>query len=100
MATYRFLTDHMLPGGAYVHAGTTLTMPDDWVPSGAVDPLDTAAVKAFHAAGPQTVPLIRGQWSDVFVAAPVTYWKATPGTNHTQWELTGTLGAGLPSIRT
>jgi hypothetical protein len=102
MAQYRFLTDHMLPGGGYVQAGTTLstvdvggTLPTNWVPSNAVDPLDSPAVNAFYARGPQITPLIRGQWSDVFVAAPKTYWKQIPATN--QWQLTG-LGSALPPI--
>jgi hypothetical protein len=102
MSTYRTLSDIYL-GGAAILAGTILStqdvgggLPVNWVPPAAVDPLDTAAVTAFYAAGPQIMPiLIRQQWSNVFVAPPVTYWRQISGSN--QWQLMG-LGANLAPI--
>jgi hypothetical protein len=103
MASYRFLSDAYV-GGAHILAGTVLstqhvggTLPNDWRPPGAVDPLDAPAVSAFYAAGVQPPPLVRSQWSTVFVAAPVTYWKPTG--NGSLWVLTG-LGAGYAPIAT
>ena len=103
MALYRTLVDVYI-GGAHILAGTTLTLPDNFVPSAAYDPLDTPAVNAFYAQGPKPPPLARTQFSTQFVAGPVTYWKATPlppgaptGSSLTSWQLMG-LGAGLPPI--
>jgi hypothetical protein len=100
MAQYRFLVDCFI--GSYILAGTTLStqdvggsLPSNFVPPAAVDPLDTAAVNAFYAAGVQFTPLVRQQWSDVQVAPPITYWKPIPGGPF--WQLTG-LGAGKPPI--
>jgi hypothetical protein len=103
MASYRLLVDHFLPGGAYIPAGSIVstvdvggTLPVNWI-SNAVDPLDTAAVNVFYAAGPQIMPiLVRQQWTNVPVFTPVTYWRQLPGGSK-QWQLTG-LGAGLPPI--
>jgi hypothetical protein len=95
MARYRWLQDGYV-NGAYYHAGDIMQTADDWVPSAALDPLDTAAVTALYNAGPQTMPLlIRQQWSHAPVSPPLTYWKQIPGTN--KWQLTG-LGSGYPSI--
>jgi hypothetical protein len=65
MSVYRLLQDHVLPGGAYVLAGTIVStvdvgggLPTNWVPSGNCEPLDNAAVTAFYAAGPQFPGLI------------------------------------------
>jgi hypothetical protein len=110
MAQYRFLVDHYI--GGYYSAGDTATtadvggsLPANWKPTGGCDPLDTPAVNAFYAAGPQATPLIRTQWSTIFVAAPATYWKGTslppaPGTGVsplTSYQLTG-LGTNMPPI--
>ncbi len=99
MATYRALQDMWLGGNwPYVTAGTILTdgpggnLPNGWVPNGAVDPLDTAAVNAFWAAGPQIPGLIRSQWT--FIAPPVTYWVPTGTPGLRQYKLTGP-GAAL-----
>ena len=97
MATYRTLVDVYL-NNAHILAGTTLTLADNFVPSAAFDPLDTPAVTAFYAAGPQPPPLVRTQWSTQFVAPPTTFWKSTtiqPGLPYQTWSLTG-LGSNLP----
>jgi hypothetical protein len=90
MAQYRALQDCYL-AGAYVNAGDIVTLPNTIIPPAAVDPLDTPAVNAFFAAGPQLCGLIRQQWSTI-IAPPVTRWIPGPGAN--QWQLTG-LGAAL-----
>jgi len=71
MATYRTLVDVYI-GGQHILAGTTLTLADNFVPSAAYDPLDTPALNAFYAQGPQSTPLARTQWSTQFVAPAVT----------------------------
>jgi hypothetical protein len=111
MAQYRFLTDHYI-GTTYILAGTTAstadaigggTLPINFRPSGNCEPLDTPAVNAFYAQGPQLLGLVRPQWATIPVNAPVTYWRGTPlpavpGANAgTSWQLTG-LGANLPAI--
>ncbi len=101
MSRYRFLADHSIDG-EYYEAGTTAstadaggTLPVGWVPSGNVDPLDTAAVTAFWSAGPYLCGLIRQQWSGIYVAPPVTYWTPTGTPGLREYKLTG-LGAALP----
>jgi hypothetical protein len=91
MAQYRALQDCYF-GGAYITAGDTVTLPNSFVPPGALDPLDSAAVTAFFNAGPQLCGLIRAQWATQFVAPPVTRWVSGPGSN--QVQLTG-LGSGM-----
>jgi hypothetical protein len=102
MSTYRFLQDHYVNGVAYL-AGTTAatydvggTLPVGWVPTGQVDPLDTAAVNAFWAAGPQLTGSIRTQWSNLAVAPPLTRWvdRVIPNL-YREYVLNG-LGTGLP----
>jgi hypothetical protein len=102
VSTYRFLQDAYI-GTQYFQAGTTAatadvaggTLPIGWKPGVCVEPLDTPAVNAFYAVGPQTPILIRQQWSTISVSSPVTYWKQIPG--GMMWQLVG-LGAGLPPI--
>jgi hypothetical protein len=94
MATYRLLND-FYSGGVYSYAGDIITTPDNFIPSAAMDPLDTPAVNAFWRAGPQITPLVRQQWSTVAVNPPVTAWRQLPGGN--RWQLTG-LGSSLPPI--
>jgi hypothetical protein len=102
MARYRWLQDGNV-NGFYFNAGDIAatadaggTLPVNWVPPAAVDPIDTAAVNAFYNAGPQTFSiLIRQQWSTAPVSPPVTYWQQISGGK--LWQLTG-LGAGLPPI--
>jgi hypothetical protein len=107
MSQYRFLSDHSI-GGQYYPAGTTAStadvvggsLPVNWVPSGAVDPLDAPALTAFFNAGPQ-VPLnpIRTQFTGIDVIPATTAWKPVPGTATPtrSYKLTG-LGAGLPAV--
>jgi hypothetical protein len=91
MAQYRALQDCYL-AGAYYLAGDTITLSNNFIPPGAVDPLDAPAVTAFFNAGPQLCGLIRPQWSGQVVGPPVTRWVPGPGAY--QWSLTG-LGAGM-----
>jgi hypothetical protein len=103
MASYRWLQDGVGPSGHYFNAGDIVStsdvgglLPANWVPPGAVEPLDASAVAAFYAAGPQIMPLlVRQQWSGIPVSPPATYWRQIPGGR--MWGLTG-LGAGLPPI--
>jgi hypothetical protein len=60
-----------------------------------VDPLDTPAVNAFYAQGPQLLGLVRGTFG--FVGAPATYWNPTVVAGSLKWSLTG-LGVGLVPI--
>jgi hypothetical protein len=85
MAVYKLLADHVL-GGSVVPAGTTITMPDDWQPSGAVEPIDSVAIQKFWDAGPVPCPLVRAQWSTQVVAAPKIFWKRYDANS---WVLTG-----------
>jgi hypothetical protein len=98
MAQYRWLQDGYV-NGFYYQAGDVAstanaggTLPNTFIPPGAVDPLDTAAVTAFFNAGPQICGLIRPQWSTQVVTPPVTRWIPGPGAS--QMQLTG-LGAGM-----
>jgi hypothetical protein len=91
MAQYRALQDCYI-GGAYITAGDTVTLPNNFIPPGALDPLDSAAVTAFFNAGPQICGLMRPQWSTQVVVPPVTRWVPGPGLG--QVQLTG-LGAGM-----
>jgi hypothetical protein len=103
MSTYRFLQDHYDANGRYYQAGTTAStqdvggsLPTGWVPTGQVDPLDTAAVNAFWAAGPMLCGAIKTQWSNLAVAAPVTRWTDRVIPNlYREYVLNG-LGTGLP----
>jgi hypothetical protein len=94
MAQYRLLSD-FYNNGAYFNAGDVITLPDNFVPSAVFEPLDSAAVTAFYAAGPQPGPLVRAQWVNNPVSMPATYWRQIPGGRF--WRLTG-LGAGLAPI--
>jgi hypothetical protein len=105
MSAYRFLQDHSI-SGAYYQAGTVAstadvggTLPVNFQPTGACEPLDAPAVAAFYAMGPQLRALIRQQWVGLPVAKPVTYWipnptPTQPGNSAREYVLTG-LGAGL-----
>jgi hypothetical protein len=102
MSIYRLLADHLIPvgGGMIVSAGSIQStadvgglLPPNWTPSNAVDPLDTAAVTAFFAAGVQVWPGCTIGVNGFLTAAPKTYWRITDRVSD-QWSLTG-LGAGL-----
>jgi hypothetical protein len=100
MSAYRFLQDHSI-SGAYYQAGTVAstadvggTLPVNFQPTGACEPLDAPAVAAFYAMGPQLRALIRQQWVGLAVAKPVTYWipnptPTQPGNSAREYVLTG-----------
>ena len=110
-AQYLLLRPHWI-NNTYYDAGTVLTegslytagvLPTNWVPTLAVDPLNTRAVNAFYAVGPRR----GGYYEDInwwaYIITPlnpmiqaVTYWKNTSGNT---WVLTG-LGANLPPVTT
>ena len=102
---YRLLVPHTLKGGVYYEANSIVTeaveIPANWVPSLAVDPLNTRAVNAFYAAGPRrggyyedvnNLPYIQFAFNTPI--APATFWKNTFGNT---WVLTG-LGSNLPPV--
>jgi hypothetical protein len=107
MAKYRFLQDHYV-NGCYWPAGTVAStadvvtgpaLPTNWVPTPNVDPLDTAAVNAFYAAGPNKRVFQFGTLS-FQVAPPATYWIATPQPSNpsvVQFTLSG-LGSGKAPV--
>ena len=90
---YLFLRPHYI-NDVYLPVGTVWST-YNWVPTLAVDPLDTAAVTAFYNAGPRDGGIYEDTnfWPGASSRAPVTYWKIVPP----YWTLTG-LGAGLPGI--
>jgi hypothetical protein len=92
MATYRVIADLFLPGCIYASAGEILSdgpggkIPVGWVPpTGAVDPIDAAAIAAYQAVGPQgqddaepnrwNAPWGWSRWSGVTYAPAVHYWR-------------------------
>ena len=100
MAQYRLLADHVI-GQALVLAGTVVAtadvggiLPTNWQPSGAVDPLDSAAITAFWNQGPHLLPgPIRPRWATQPVNPPAIYWQPF-NLALTQYQLTGA-GAAL-----
>jgi hypothetical protein len=105
VSTYRFFQDAYV-ANQYFPAGSTAAtsdvgglLPAGWVPGPYVDPLDTAAVNAFYAAGVQQ--LLTSQFGTLsFQVRPIaTYWKATaiPGSPAMSYQLTG-LGQALSPI--
>jgi hypothetical protein len=108
MSSYRFLQDAYI-GGLYFPAGSTAAtadagglLPTAWIPGPFVDPLDTPAVNAFYAAGPQRAAKQWGGTNGAPGPKPATYWLASPqGANPSVmlWSLTG-LGIGKAAIFT
>jgi hypothetical protein len=92
MPRWRILND-IYVGGIYYTAGELVDLPREWVPTGAVEPLDNDALDAFYAAGPQQPDLIRPRWTNDNAQLPRTYWRQIPGSP--RWTLTG-LGVDLP----
>jgi len=97
---YLFLRPHYISDQT-INAGETRAA-YNWLPSLAVDPLDTTAVNNFYAGGPR----VGGQYEDLNLfqlpfytggsqpIRPVTYWiQSAPRT----WKLTG-LGVNLAPI--
>ena len=73
------LSPRSLLVGPTIRLGTTAstadvggTLPVDWPPTGAVDPLDATAVTAFYARGPQMGAMVRQQWTGIAVMPAVT----------------------------
>jgi hypothetical protein len=108
MARYRFLQDCVDRNGIYYQAGTIAstadvggTLPTNFIPPPAVEPLDQAAANAFFAAGVKLFSLIRPQWTGIPVTPPTCKWIPNPNptggpTNpYREWILAGPLGAGL-----
>ena len=100
MSVYRFLADHYTDGG-FVQAGSVAStadvggiLPAGWQPTGAVDPLDQAAVAAFYNQGPQVGWPVRQQWSGIGVSPAVTRWVLVDPNSRT-YSLVG-LGIGMP----
>jgi hypothetical protein len=96
-AIYAVVAPTQLPDGTVVTCGTTLTeganIPFGWLPPPTVDPLNTAAVNAFHAEG---VQFLAYGFNQSYCQVPATYWKGVPGAPGF-YALTG-LGAGLGAI--
>lgn len=117
MSQYRLLTDHyianqILQGGTIQStADVGGLLPVGWIPTPNVDPLDTPAVNAFYAQGPQFTGLVRSVLVGIPVVPPVTYWKELvdtpwskgfstafgPRTGSHLWSLTG-LGSAMAPI--
>jgi hypothetical protein len=107
MSAYRFFQSAYV-ANQYFPAGTVAAtadvgglFPTGWVPGPYVDPLDTAAVNALYAAGPQLLLTFQFGTLSFQVRPPATYWKATaiPGSPAMSYSLTG-LGIGLSPICT
>ena len=99
MSAYRFLQDCYVGTQLYLAGSTASTadvsgsLPTGWVPNGAVDPQDNAAITAIWNAGPQLCGLVRPQWSTQAVNTPAIYWQPF-NLALTQYQLTGA-GASL-----
>lgn len=86
-AQYRLITPHTI-GATFYDQDTIVTegfeLPINWVPSLAVDPLNSPAVDAFYAAGPRSVRLPdEFAWQRRVMTAPITYWLLTPPNKYT-----------------
>jgi hypothetical protein len=103
MSKYRFLSNAYV-GGLYYQPGDIAstsdaggTLPTNFKPGPFVDPLDTPAVNALYALGPQ---FLDWEWGldGLQTSPPITYWKPTSiSGGRTSWSLTG-LGIGLQAI--
>src|SRR5215469_6741946 len=108
-ASYRLLCPHYI-GGVWYAQNTVVAegagLPFGWVPTLAVDPLNSEAVDAYYAAGPRNIayeanpdfggaywPPVTGRIQDVMPAAATHWVKLT----ETLWRLTG-LGANKPYV--
>jgi hypothetical protein len=99
MSSYRFMSAHFI-GNRYYAAGETAStrdviggsLPLNWPPTPASEPLDAPAVAAFWAAGPWPESQI-----DLFQAPPATYFAGVAGTSSPtkMYSLTGPLGVGF-----
>jgi hypothetical protein len=80
-AKYLLLVPHYLPTG-YALAGETVTegieIPFGWMPTAAVDPLNSQAIQAFWNAGPSPVAGIEYSidfYPFISSQKPVVYWQ-------------------------
>ena len=100
MSKYRFFQDAWVGTNNYTAgdiastADVGGTLPTNWVPCVAVDPLDASAINAFWQAGVQLPGLVRQQWNGIPVAPPLIYWKPFNLINAVSYQLTGA-GAAL-----
>jgi hypothetical protein len=103
-ALYKLLRPHYLQywrdAGELIFEGVDI--PNGWVPTLSVDPLNTAAVNAFYAAGPRDGGIYEDTnlWPGGFpVIKPATSWHIIPGTPFWQayWALSG-LGVSLAPL--
>ena len=62
MARYRW-TQPGYAYGAYFDAGEIATLPNDFVPPAAAEPLDADAIAAYHRAGVQFAPPAQQRWT-------------------------------------
>jgi len=101
LSRYRFMSAHFINNRRYDPGEIASTsdivggsLPLNWIPTPAADPLDPSAVAAFWSAGPWVESQI-----DLFVAPPATYFAPVPGTAtpNRLYALTGPLGVGFPS---
>jgi len=110
-AQYRLIQPHYLANNRRYEVGETIRetdntgpgdVPSGWVPSLAVDPLNSQAATAFYNAGPRQISYddlqrwSNSQWANIApttTVRPVTFWVK----NGNQFSLTG-LGAGFPPI--
>jgi hypothetical protein len=84
VAQYMLRASHYLASG-YQPTGTIINegvdVPMGWIPSFAVDPLNTDAVNAYYANGPkdggQYEALSLYQGGGIAPIKPVTYWQLT-----------------------
>jgi hypothetical protein len=98
MSRYRFMSAHFIGNRLYAAREVASTadviagsLPLNWPPTPASEPLDAPAVAAFYAAGPWPESQI-----DLFQAPPATYWSRVSGTNpFVFYGLTGPLGVGF-----
>jgi hypothetical protein len=103
--TYRLLADHYLYG-YYYKPNTVITegteVPSGWVPTLAVDPLNSRAITAFYGAGPRGVDygdlstytnMYKREFADVPVSPPKIFWQQVLGTR--TYRLVGT---ALPPV--
>jgi hypothetical protein len=108
MSRYRFLQDCVDQNGVYYQAGTIAstadvggTLPSNYVPPAASEPLDAAGASAFFAAGVRLLPLIRQQWTGIPVNPPTCFWIPRPNPTggalnpFREYILSGSLGVGL-----
>jgi hypothetical protein len=105
-ALYKLLRPHYLQywrdAGELIFEGVDI--PNGWVPTLSVDPLNTAAVNAFYAAGPRDGGNYEGTnfYQGGYLGSqppikPATSWYVVVVPPHQYWKLNG-LGAALAAL--